>query len=125
MFLVIDYLFRSIKLNVCYSECVLPRCHWKPLQLYLHILDFFKERPGTLDARCVTGWSHDVGCFSLPRPRNLEALVFGSGQQCVVVELAEEMPTLADLQQGHARLRALCLGGRFLPLGGVLACALQ
>ncbi|KAG7469586.1 hypothetical protein MATL_G00130430 [Megalops atlanticus] len=42
--------------------------------------------------------------------RNLEALLFGGQQQCVVVELAEEMPTPADIQLAHTRLRALCLG---------------
>ncbi|KAG9345275.1 hypothetical protein JZ751_009821 [Albula glossodonta] len=43
--------------------------------------------------------------------RNLEALLFGGQQQCVVVELAEDMPTPADIQLAHTRLRALCLGG--------------
>ncbi|KAG7457584.1 hypothetical protein MATL_G00228690 [Megalops atlanticus] len=42
--------------------------------------------------------------------RNLEALLFGGQQRCVVVELAEEMPTLAEIQLAHTRLRALCLG---------------
>ncbi|KAJ8288022.1 hypothetical protein COCON_G00006810 [Conger conger] len=42
--------------------------------------------------------------------RNLEALLFGGQQQCVVVELAEDMPTPADIQLAHTRLRALCLG---------------
>nr|XP_023657190.1 myotubularin-related protein 11-like [Paramormyrops kingsleyae] len=42
--------------------------------------------------------------------RNLEAIVFGSHQQCVVVELGEEMATLVDIQLAHTRLRALCLG---------------
>uniref|UniRef100_A0A8C9VAE3 Myotubularin related protein 11 n=1 Tax=Scleropages formosus TaxID=113540 RepID=A0A8C9VAE3_SCLFO len=43
--------------------------------------------------------------------RNLEAIVFGVQQQCVVVDVAEEMPTPADIQLAHTRLRALCLGG--------------
>ncbi|KAJ8277827.1 hypothetical protein GJAV_G00080520 [Gymnothorax javanicus] len=42
--------------------------------------------------------------------RNLEALLFGGQQQCVVIELAEDMPTPADIQLAHTRLRALCLG---------------
>ncbi|XP_035286544.1 myotubularin-related protein 11-like [Anguilla anguilla] len=42
--------------------------------------------------------------------RNLESLLFGGQQRCVVVELGEEMPTLGEVQLAHTRLRALCLG---------------
>lgn len=30
---------------------------------------------------------------------------------CVVVELGEELPSPADIQLAHGRLRSLCLGG--------------
>lgn len=30
---------------------------------------------------------------------------------CVVVELGEELPSPADIQLAHSRLRSLCLGG--------------
>ncbi|XP_066577691.1 myotubularin-related protein 11 [Amia ocellicauda] len=42
--------------------------------------------------------------------RNLEMVLFGGQQQCVVVDLAEEMPTPADIQLAHSRLRVLCQG---------------
>uniref|UniRef100_A0A8C5G5A2 Myotubularin phosphatase domain-containing protein n=1 Tax=Gouania willdenowi TaxID=441366 RepID=A0A8C5G5A2_GOUWI len=43
--------------------------------------------------------------------RNLELVLFGSQSSlCVVVELGEELPSPADVQQAHGRLRALCLG---------------
>ncbi|KAM3872961.1 myotubularin-related protein 11 [Diretmus argenteus] len=43
--------------------------------------------------------------------RNLELILFGSQSSlCVVVELGEEMPSPADIQLAHSRLRALCLG---------------
>ncbi|KAL7835960.1 hypothetical protein SRHO_G00283070 [Serrasalmus rhombeus] len=42
--------------------------------------------------------------------RNLELILFGGQPQCVVVDLGEEMPSPADLQLAHTRLRALCLG---------------
>ncbi|TRY60001.1 hypothetical protein DNTS_020259 [Danionella cerebrum] len=43
--------------------------------------------------------------------RNLESVLFGSQQMCVIVDLGEEMPSPADIQLAHTRLRALCLGG--------------
>lgn len=42
--------------------------------------------------------------------RNLELVLFGGQSLCVVVELGEEMPSPADIQLAHTRLRALCLG---------------
>ncbi|XP_027142671.1 myotubularin-related protein 11 [Larimichthys crocea] len=43
--------------------------------------------------------------------RNLEMILFGcQSSLCVVVELAEELPSPADIQLAHSRLRALCLG---------------
>ncbi|KAG5271680.1 hypothetical protein AALO_G00182790 [Alosa alosa] len=42
--------------------------------------------------------------------RNLELVLFGVQQVCVVVDLGEEMPSTADIQLAHTRLRALCLG---------------
>ncbi|CAK6958960.1 myotubularin-related protein 11 [Scomber scombrus] len=43
--------------------------------------------------------------------RNLELILFGSQSSlCVVVELGEELPSPADIQLAHSRLRALCLG---------------
>lgn len=32
---------------------------------------------------------------------------------CVVVELDEELPSPADIQLAHSRLRSLCLGGGY------------
>ncbi|XP_076006506.1 myotubularin-related protein 11 isoform X2 [Genypterus blacodes] len=43
--------------------------------------------------------------------RNLELILFGAQSSlCVVVELGEELPSPADIQVAHSRLRALCLG---------------
>uniref|UniRef100_A0A3Q3FMP7 Myotubularin related protein 11 n=1 Tax=Labrus bergylta TaxID=56723 RepID=A0A3Q3FMP7_9LABR len=43
--------------------------------------------------------------------RNLELILFGcQSSLCVVVELGEELPSPADIQLAHSRLRALCLG---------------
>ncbi|KAJ3597577.1 hypothetical protein NHX12_001100, partial [Muraenolepis orangiensis] len=43
--------------------------------------------------------------------RNLELVLFGSQWTlCVVVDLGDELPSPADLQVAHGRLRALCLG---------------
>ncbi|XP_037532647.1 myotubularin-related protein 11 [Nematolebias whitei] len=43
--------------------------------------------------------------------RNLETVLFGcQSSLCVVVELGEELPSPADVQLAHSRLRALCLG---------------
>ncbi|XP_049587448.1 myotubularin-related protein 11 isoform X1 [Syngnathus scovelli] len=43
--------------------------------------------------------------------RNLELILFGCHSSvCVVVELGEELPSPADIQLAHGRLRALCLG---------------
>ncbi|XP_054637005.1 myotubularin-related protein 11 isoform X1 [Dunckerocampus dactyliophorus] len=43
--------------------------------------------------------------------RNLELILFGcQSSLCVVVELGEELPSPADIQLAHGRLRALCLG---------------
>ncbi|KAL3059963.1 hypothetical protein OYC64_014544 [Pagothenia borchgrevinki] len=43
--------------------------------------------------------------------RNLEMILFGcQSSLCVVVELDEELPSPADIQLAHSRLRALCLG---------------
>ncbi|XP_038161258.1 myotubularin-related protein 11 isoform X2 [Cyprinodon tularosa] len=43
--------------------------------------------------------------------RNLELVLFGcQSSLCVVVELGEELPSPADIQLAHSRLRALCLG---------------
>ncbi|KAM4600422.1 myotubularin-related protein 11 [Polymixia lowei] len=43
--------------------------------------------------------------------RNLELILFGcQSSLCVVVELGEEMPSPADIQLAHSRLRTLCLG---------------
>lgn len=40
-------------------------------------------------------------------------ILFGcQSSLCVVVELGEELPSPADIQLAHSRLRALCLGGR-------------
>lgn len=39
-------------------------------------------------------------------------ILFGcQSSLCVVVELDEELPSPADIQLSHGRLRALCLGG--------------
>lgn len=39
-------------------------------------------------------------------------ILFGcQSSLCVVVELGEELPSPADIQLAHSRLRALCLGG--------------
>lgn len=43
--------------------------------------------------------------------RNLELILFGGQTQCVVVDLGDEMPSPADVQLAHTRLRSLCLGG--------------
>lgn len=43
--------------------------------------------------------------------RNLELILFGGQTQCVVVDLGDEMPSPADVQLAHTRLRTLCLGG--------------
>lgn len=45
--------------------------------------------------------------------RNLELVLFGVQQVCVVVDLGEEMPSTGDIQLAHTRLRALCLGGTY------------
>ncbi|KAM7421445.1 hypothetical protein PAMA_015534 [Pampus argenteus] len=43
--------------------------------------------------------------------RNLELILFGcQSSLCVVVELGEDLPSPADIQLAHSRLRALCLG---------------
>ncbi|XP_075899452.1 myotubularin-related protein 11 isoform X1 [Nelusetta ayraudi] len=43
--------------------------------------------------------------------RNLEMVLFGcQSSLCVVVELGEELPSPADIQLAHGRLRSLCLG---------------
>ncbi|XP_077382185.1 myotubularin-related protein 11 isoform X2 [Festucalex cinctus] len=43
--------------------------------------------------------------------RNLELILFGCHSSlCVVVELGEELPSPADIQLAHGRLRQLCLG---------------
>lgn len=43
--------------------------------------------------------------------RNLEMVLFGcQSSLCVVVELGDELPSPADVQLAHSRLRALCLG---------------
>ncbi|KTG16020.1 hypothetical protein cypCar_00017348 [Cyprinus carpio] len=42
--------------------------------------------------------------------RNLESVLFGGQQLCVIVDLGEEMPSPADIQLAHTRLRTLCLG---------------
>uniref|UniRef100_A0A8C3AFV4 Myotubularin related protein 11 n=1 Tax=Cyclopterus lumpus TaxID=8103 RepID=A0A8C3AFV4_CYCLU len=43
--------------------------------------------------------------------RNLEMILFGcQSSLCVVVELGEELPSPADIQLAHGRLRALSLG---------------
>lgn len=43
--------------------------------------------------------------------RNLEMILFGcQSSLCVVVELGEELPSPADIQLAHSRLRTLCLG---------------
>uniref|UniRef100_A0A665UF01 Myotubularin phosphatase domain-containing protein n=1 Tax=Echeneis naucrates TaxID=173247 RepID=A0A665UF01_ECHNA len=43
--------------------------------------------------------------------RNLEMILFGcQSTLCVVVELGEELPSPADIQLAHSRLRTLCLG---------------
>ncbi|XP_050987509.1 myotubularin-related protein 11 isoform X1 [Labeo rohita] len=42
--------------------------------------------------------------------RNLELVLFGGQQLCVIVDLGEEMPSPADIQLAHTRLRTLCLG---------------
>lgn len=40
-------------------------------------------------------------------------ILFGcQSSLCVVVELGEELPSPADIQLAHSRLRALCLGGK-------------
>ncbi|KAL4646787.1 myotubularin-related protein 11-like [Arapaima gigas] len=48
--------------------------------------------------------------------KNLETIVFGVHQLCVVVDMAEEMPTPVDIQLAHTRLRTLCLGGKVAPV---------
>lgn len=48
----------------------------------------------------------------MPHCRNLEMVLFGcQSSLCVVVELGEELPSPADIQLAHGRLRSLCLGG--------------
>uniref|UniRef100_A0A672G3Z6 Myotubularin related protein 11 n=1 Tax=Salarias fasciatus TaxID=181472 RepID=A0A672G3Z6_SALFA len=43
--------------------------------------------------------------------RNLELVLFGcQSAVCVVVELGDELPSPADIQLAHSRLRSLCLG---------------
>ncbi|XP_034030135.1 myotubularin-related protein 11 isoform X2 [Thalassophryne amazonica] len=43
--------------------------------------------------------------------RNLELILFGGQSSlCVVVELGEDLPSPADIQLAHSRLRAVCLG---------------
>ncbi|RVE63211.1 hypothetical protein OJAV_G00165700 [Oryzias javanicus] len=43
--------------------------------------------------------------------RNLEMVLFGcQSSLCVVVELGDELPSPADIQLAHSRLRTLCLG---------------
>ncbi|XP_047453813.1 myotubularin-related protein 11 [Mugil cephalus] len=43
--------------------------------------------------------------------RNLEMVLFGcQSSLCVVVELGDELPSPADIQLAHGRLRTLCLG---------------
>uniref|UniRef100_A0A3P9KTN6 Myotubularin related protein 11 n=1 Tax=Oryzias latipes TaxID=8090 RepID=A0A3P9KTN6_ORYLA len=43
--------------------------------------------------------------------RNLEMVLFGcQNSLCVVVELGDELPSPADIQLAHSRLRTLCLG---------------
>lgn len=54
--------------------------------------------------RCTHGFA--------PHCRNLEMVLFGcQSSLCVVVELGEELPSPADIQLAHGRLRSLCLGG--------------
>ncbi|XP_068180725.1 myotubularin-related protein 11 isoform X1 [Antennarius striatus] len=69
-------------------------------------------------------WRHPRGCDLLRMAsfqnniyhekddiRNLETILFGcQASLCVVVELGEELPSPADVQLAHSRLRALCLG---------------
>lgn len=59
-------------------------------------------------------------------PRCLEALLLGDRGPCVLADTAE-LPTLADIQLAHLRLRELCLPGEWhradpedpqTPLGG-------
>lgn len=45
-----------------------------------------------------------------PPPRCLEALLLGGRGPCVLADTAE-LPTLADIQLAHLKLRALCLPG--------------
>uniref|UniRef100_A0A3B3CPL4 Myotubularin related protein 11 n=1 Tax=Oryzias melastigma TaxID=30732 RepID=A0A3B3CPL4_ORYME len=43
--------------------------------------------------------------------RNLEMVLFGcQSSLCVVVELGDELPSPADIQLAHSRMRTLCLG---------------
>lgn len=45
-------------------------------------------------------------------PRCLEALLLGDRGPCVLADVAE-LPTLADIQLAHLRLRELCLPGEW------------
>lgn len=45
-------------------------------------------------------------------PRCLEELLLGDRGPCVLADVAE-LPTLADIQLAHLRLRALCLPGEW------------
>ncbi|KAM6234387.1 myotubularin-related protein 11 isoform 2-T2 [Porphyrio hochstetteri] len=100
----------------------LPRYLWVPSGLLDHDLKrtfaHFEERrvprlcwhhPGGSDLLRAAGFhpasepgSEDVRC--------LEALLLGGRGPCVLVDTAE-LPTLADIQLAHLKLRALCLPG--------------
>ncbi|XP_061872123.1 LOW QUALITY PROTEIN: myotubularin-related protein 11 [Colius striatus] len=100
----------------------LPRYLWVPSGLLDHDLKrtfaHFEERrvprlcwhhPGGSDLLRAAGFhaasepgSEDVRC--------LEALLLGGRGPCVVADSAE-LPTLADIQLAHLRLRALCVPG--------------
>lgn len=78
------------------------------------------SEPGSEDVRWVPGgpggaegvppaWPHP----GLPvPPRCLEALLLGGRGPCVLADTAE-LPTLADIQLAHLKLRALCLPGKW------------
>lgn len=57
-------------------------------------------------------WSNEVSNGASVIFRNLELVLFGGQQMCVIVDLGEEMPSPADIQVAHTRLRTLCLGGQ-------------
>ncbi|XP_075580517.1 myotubularin-related protein 11 [Pelecanus crispus] len=100
----------------------LPRYLWVPSGLLDHdlkrIFAHFEERrvprlcwhhPGGGDLLRAAGFhaasepgSEDVRC--------LEALLLGGRGPCVLADAAE-LPTLADIQLAHLKLRALCLPG--------------